>query len=168
MARTAPELPLPGFEPETGLPPQVGWFPKTRFMGSKYRLLPFIHSALRELDFQSALDAFSGSGTVAYLLKAMGKRVVANDHLHFCYHNAQAAIANERWRLRATDLEALVCHNRTAKRFIQITFQGLYYSDEDNRFLDNLIANIAALPNRYLRSTALAAACRACVKVARA
>jgi DNA adenine methylase len=133
-------------------------------MGSKYRLLSFIHSVLRDLDFRSAMDAFSGSGAVAYLLKAMGKKVVANDHLHFCYHNAQAAVANERWRLKAADLEALVRHNRTAKHFIQTTFHGLYYSDEDNRFLDNLIANIADLPNRYLRSTALAAASRACVK----
>src|SRR5437899_1330647 len=125
MARTASQLPLPRFEGGTGFPPQVGCFPKTRFMGSKYRLLPFIHSALKGLPFQSALDAFSGSGAVSYLFKAMGKAVVANDHLHFCYHNAQAVIANERWRLKPIHLDALVRHNRSARRFIQTTFKGL-------------------------------------------
>jgi DNA adenine methylase len=133
-------------------------------MGSKHKLLPFIHSVVREFDFTTALDAFTGSGVVGYLFKSMGKAVVANDHLHFCYHNANAGVANSRWRLSPAHVEGLLAHNPRAKRFIQKTFRGLYYSDDDNRFLDNLVANVAELPNQYLRSLALAAACRACLK----
>ena len=65
-------------------------FPQLRYMGSKHRLLPWIGEALSGLSFQSALDAFSGSGSVAYLLKSMGKRVVANDFLNFPYQIGMA------------------------------------------------------------------------------
>ncbi len=49
-------------------------FPRFRYMGSKFRLLPWIHDTFRGLDFETATDVFSGSGVVAYLLKAMGKQ----------------------------------------------------------------------------------------------
>jgi DNA adenine methylase len=164
MSHAAAQLVFQSIDPSMLLPAQMQVFPGTRYMGSKHKLLPFIHGVVKELRFSTALDAFSGSGVVGYLLKAMGKEVVANDHLHFCYHNANSGIANSRWRLGPGHVEALLTHNRSARRFIQRTFRGLYFSDEDNRFLDNLIANLEALPNRYLRSVALAAASRACVK----
>src|SRR5207237_932610 len=57
---------------------RVRQYPRLRFMGSKYRLLPWIHDVLRGLSFDTALDAFTGSGAVGYLMKAMGKAVTAN------------------------------------------------------------------------------------------
>jgi hypothetical protein len=42
------------------LPDRALRFPQLRFMGSKYRLLPWLHEVLSDLDFDSALDAFSG------------------------------------------------------------------------------------------------------------
>src|SRR5690242_4839183 len=51
-------------------------FPELRYMGSKHRLLPWIHGVLHKLDFEVAADPFVGSGAVAYLLKTMGKRVI--------------------------------------------------------------------------------------------
>lgn len=57
------------------LPDQMGSFPRFRYMGGKFRLLPWIHDNFQELDFETATDAFSGSGVVSYLLKAMGKQV---------------------------------------------------------------------------------------------
>src|SRR5437667_1861062 len=62
---------------------RLSCFPKLRFMGSKYRLLPWIHTVLSDLKFDTALDAFSGSGCVGYLMKAMGKAVTTNDFLRF-------------------------------------------------------------------------------------
>jgi adenine-specific DNA-methyltransferase len=67
---------------DSGFPARVRDFPQIRFMGSKYRLLPWIYTVMSALSFESAADAFSGSGCVAYLFKAMGKRVVTNDFLH--------------------------------------------------------------------------------------
>ena len=49
-------------------------------MGSKNRLLPWIHSVLNTLDFETVADPFSGSGCVAYLLKRMGKLHAAARH----------------------------------------------------------------------------------------
>jgi DNA adenine methylase/adenine-specific DNA-methyltransferase len=56
------------------LPDQMERFPRFRYMGSKFRLLPWIHDSFRELDFESVTDAFSGSGVVSYLLKGTTKR----------------------------------------------------------------------------------------------
>ena len=40
------------------LPPRVKDFPELRYMGSKHRLLPWIHSVLDTLDFETASDPF--------------------------------------------------------------------------------------------------------------
>ena len=37
---------------------QINLFPEIRYMGSKRRLLPWIHSVLEGLDFETALDPF--------------------------------------------------------------------------------------------------------------
>lgn len=50
-------------------PERVTSYPQLRFMGSKYRLLPWIWDVLRDIEFDTVLDACSGSGCVAYLLK---------------------------------------------------------------------------------------------------
>ena|SRR3569832_98571 len=76
------------------LPEQVLKFPELRYMGSKHRLLSWLHSVLQSLDFETAADPFVGSGSVAYLLKSMGKRVVASDFLNFPTVLAAATVAN--------------------------------------------------------------------------
>ena len=58
---------------ETDFPDRAFRYPQLRFMGSKYRLLPWISDVLDHLNFDTARDAFSGSGCVSYLLKALGK-----------------------------------------------------------------------------------------------
>jgi D12 class N6 adenine-specific DNA methyltransferase len=67
----------------TRLPARVAKYPEFRYMGSKHRLLPWIHDVLRTIDFHTAADPFVGSGCVSYLMKAMGKRVIASDFLNF-------------------------------------------------------------------------------------
>src|SRR5580698_6186561 len=81
------------------LPDRVAAYPELRYMGSKHRLLPWIHGLLRPLPFDTAADPFVGSGCVAYLLKAMGKRVSASDVLNFPTVLAAASIANNTHRL---------------------------------------------------------------------
>jgi hypothetical protein len=77
------------------LPEQARAFPELRYMGSKHRLLPWLHGVLRGLDFQTAADPFAGSGSVAYLLKAMGKQVFASDFLNFPAVLASATVAKQ-------------------------------------------------------------------------
>ena len=60
-------------------------FPQLRYMGSKYKLLPWIESILAKYEFKTMLDAFAGSGSVSYMMKHLGKQVSTNDFLHFSY-----------------------------------------------------------------------------------
>ena len=117
-------------------------------MGSKHRLLPWIGETLAGLSFASALDAFSGSGSVAYLLKAMGKRVVANDFLNFPYQIAAATVENGRVRLNDAQCKMLLEKNPARQHFIQKTFTGIFFTPEDLRFLDNTWANLPQLSSQ--------------------
>ena len=50
-------------------------FPKTRYQGSKAKLTNWIWDKISGLDFETALDAFGGTGTISYRLKQENKRV---------------------------------------------------------------------------------------------
>jgi DNA adenine methylase len=138
-------------------------FPETRYMGSKQTLLPFIMKHISVLRFGRVLDAFSGSGCVAYALKQQGAEVHTNDFLRFAFHIARATVENNSTRLTETDLKMLLAPNRKARDFIQTTFADRYFKAADNRFLDNLWANIERLTSTK-RSLAIASACRAAMK----
>jgi adenine-specific DNA methylase len=58
-------------------------FPSTRFQGSKLKIVDWIWEAIKDLNFNSALDAFGGTGSVGYMLKEKGKKVTYNDILKF-------------------------------------------------------------------------------------
>jgi len=159
MSRPTPVLPA-----EVAAGEAASFYPETRFMGSKRRLLPVIADVVASLKVQSVLDPFSGSGCVAYMLKRLGLRVVASDILKFAYYWADAAIANSSEVLSADDVAMLLATNPSADTFIRDTFQDLYYSEDDNQFLDQLWANLTLLDEGKKRSIALAAATRACLK----
>lgn len=150
---------------EPDLDGRLSLFPSSRYMGSKHQVLPFLHQHLAALDFQTVTDAFSGSGAVSYLLKGMGKAVTSNDFMHFSYQTARAIIDNAGTVLTPEEVEELIRPNRRAGNFIQQTFEGLYFSDEENALLDNISHNIRTrLRNSYKRSIAYAALARACLR----
>jgi len=154
----------PDLHLRSDLPVAIWNFPQIRFMGSKFRLLPWIYEVLSNLKFDSALDAFSGSGCVAYLLKCMGKKVYANDFMNFCMIIAKATIENPGIRLDKDDLELLLSYDPKHKHFIERTFKGIFFTPNDLRFLDRVSWNIKKLQNPYKRSLALAALIRSCAK----
>jgi adenine-specific DNA-methyltransferase len=133
-------------------------------MGSKQRLLPWIHDVLSEFPFQTVLDGFSGSACVSYMLKAMGKQVTANDFLIFCRTVAQATVENSAIRIAPKDLDRALQKDRHAPRFIQKTFGGIFFTPDDLRFLDRVSWNIKKFPDPYSRSLVMAALIRSCVK----
>lgn len=166
MALTLPaEHAAPRREPRAaGLPPRVANYPQLRFMGSKHRLLPWLADVFGKLTFETALDAFSGSGCVSYLLKAMGKEVTANDFLRFPTEIATALVENERETLSPQAVERLLAYDPRRKRFIERTFGGIFYTPDDLRFLDLVSWNLRRVRSRYQRSIAMAALIRSCVK----
>jgi DNA adenine methylase/adenine-specific DNA-methyltransferase len=150
---------------DLGFPARAGDFPQIRFMGSKYRLLPWIHTVLSDLTFESAADAFSGSGCVGYLFKSMGKRVASNDFLNLGTTLAKALIENPGRQLSNGSLELLLEKDRDHERFIEKTFSGIFYTPKDLRFLDQTSWNIRKLNDPYEQAIARAALIRSCAKL---
>jgi adenine-specific DNA-methyltransferase len=111
-------------------------YPRIRFMGSKHRLAPRLAELFDTLPPGPAIDAFSGSGVVAYTLKAGGREVLANDHLTFTATLAEALVANQSEQLSTGDVDRLCSPNRDGRDFIASTFAGLYFPDADHAFLD--------------------------------
>jgi adenine-specific DNA-methyltransferase len=148
--------------PESGRAYQA--FPQLRYMGSKYRLLGWIAEELSSLRFDTAIDAFSGSGAVSYLLKTLGKKVFSNDFLHFSYIISKGAVENSATLLSPDDVGFLLSRNRSAPTFIQDTFRDIFFVAKDLRFLDEISANIRAMEDPYKRALALACLLRSCVK----
>ena len=133
-------------------------------MGSKHRLLPWIHAVLEPFEFQTALDAFSGSGCVGYLLKTMGKEVTASDFLNFSTTIARATIENPDVKLEQRDISLLLAYDPRHRRFIERTFKGIFYTVEDLRFLDRVSWNLRKLGDPYKQAIANAALIRSCAK----
>jgi adenine-specific DNA-methyltransferase len=148
------------------LPSGAKSYPQLRFMGSKHRLLPWIHEVLRAHSFQTALDPFSGSGAVAYLLKSMGKTVMTSDFLNFCATIAHATVENSTTRLSENDMQILLRPTRVGDRrtFIHDTFREIFFTESDLSFLDSVWCNLSNLKTPYHHSLALSALIRSCVK----
>ena len=146
------------------MPARAAEYPEFRYMGSKHRLLPWIHGVLSELPFETAHDPFVGAGSVAYLLKTMGKAVVATDFLTFPSVVASALIENQSEHLDPDDVARLLQRPRRRRTFIQRTFSGIFFTPDDLRFLDDAWSNLGAIDSPHRRSLALTALIRACMK----
>ncbi|WP_425419355.1 DNA adenine methylase [Oricola indica] len=146
------------------IPERASRYPEMRYMGSKKRLLPWIHEVLETLDFETALDPFSGTGSVAYLMKTMGRRVVASDFLNFSSLVAKATIENNRTHLDGKAVKQLLDRSRSAHSFIEDTFNGVFYTREDLQFLDSISGNIRLLQHPHQQALAFSALFRSCLK----
>lgn len=124
--------------------------PSTRYQGSKRKILPWLWENLKNLDFNTVLDGFGGTGSVSYLLKLMGKKVTFNDILSSNYQAGIALILNSSVKLTQEDIDFLF--NKPGSQyptFIQDTFKGIYYLDFENKWLDMITFNIERLSEKY-------------------
>ena len=143
---------------------QTKKYPSTRFMGSKNKLLPQIWSIASQFNFDTAIDLFSGSGIVGYMLKTYGKRVISNDYMTMSTTFSKATIENNNVLLPTNEAVALFSPVDNNDCFVEKKFAGLYFSDEDNKLIDILRFRIANIRNPYKRSIAMSALIRACLK----
>lgn len=133
-------------------------------MGSKQNLLPFVFSHLDKLKYETVLDAFSGSCCVAYEFKRRNKTVTTNDFLHFSYIISKAVIENNSTRIDDDTFSRLTRSREDAPQFIRRNYNDLFFNYEECCFLDSLWKNMQELDDEYKKSSAIAAACRACQK----
>ena len=139
--------------------------PTTRYQGSKAKLVRWIWKHIEDRSFDTALDAFGGTGVVGYWLKQKGKQVTYNDLLRFNYLVGMALIENSSTQLSPDEVETLLTPhpNREYSTFIADTFGGIYYTDEENRWLDIVVQNIASLEDRLKQALAYYALFQACL-----
>lgn len=139
-------------------------YPKTRFMGSKSKMLKQIWEAVADLEYETVIDLFSGSGIVSYMFKALGKAVLSNDYMAMSATFTKAMIENNAVTLPMDIVEQLLLECGRSDHFVEHTFKGLYYSDENNKIIDTLRCNIACIDDQYQRAIATTALIRACLK----
>ena len=122
-------------------------FPSTRYQGSKRKILPWLYDNFRDIEFNTVLDACGGTGSVSYLLKKMGKSVTYNDVLKFNHLIGKALIENQNVLVNNDDVNFVLDFNNGNEKsgFIEKTFQDFYYTDEENKWLDNVISRINIL-----------------------
>lgn len=128
---------------------EIKKFPTTRYQGSKRKILPWIYDCIKDLEFNTVLDAFGGSGMVSYLFKRMGKSVTFNDILQFNQIIGESIVSNNDVILTESDLKNILNQKVTSKTFITDNFQGIYYLDSENLWLDRVIHNIENLNHEY-------------------
>ena len=146
-------------------------FPSTRYRGSKRKLLTWMRPTFDRLNFRTAVDLMSGTCSVSYLLKQLGKQVFSNDCLKFNQITAQALIENNQYLFGDSEISWLLREhaNIDYKDFISRTFRDFYYTPEENEWLDRTICNINGLeaPNihatRAKRALATHALIQACL-----
>lgn len=150
---------------DTLFPDLIAEFPSTRYQGSKAKLVDWIWEHIAGLDFTTCLDAFSGTGAVAYRLKQAGKHVTYNDLLRFNYYFGLALIENDRVRLSQQDIDRLLKRHPDIKypRIVQDNFADIYFTDEENAWIDQAITNILRLDEPRRFALAFFALCQACI-----
>jgi len=142
---------------------QLDKFPSTRYMGSKSKLLDSIWEVSKDFEFNSVLDLFSGSGVVGYMYKCHGKEVTSNDYMAMAATYAKALIENKDIVLSNRDVERILKQTDN-DGFVERVFKDLYFTDDENRLIDNIRANIKRMRNPHKKAIAKAALIRACMK----
>lgn len=146
--------------------------PSTRYQGSKRKLVPWFLEIFESQKFSSVADVMCGTGAISYMLKRMGKSVFANDYLRFNEISAQAYIENRRYRVSDDEVDWFLRQHSKVEysSFVKNTFPGMYFTDQENQWLDRTICNIMGfkgdnkLETRAKRAIATHAVVQACLQ----
>jgi adenine-specific DNA-methyltransferase len=123
-------------------------FPDPQYLGAKHTHLPWIKKFIPN-NVNSAIDAFSGSQSVAFLLKQMGLKTITNDFLNFNHQIGIALIENCSEKLNTEDVETLFQKSINKNKFtlMENVFTDIFFEKSEAEFLDNFKANISLLPS---------------------
>lgn len=143
----------------------VAKFPSTRYQGSKLKYVDWIWHCIKDIPFDTALDAFGGTGCVAYKMKQEGKSVTYNDILKFNSIIGKALIENDDQVLEQHEIERILTKDKSVDYpfFISKTFPDTYFTQEENEWLDVVVTNIRKIDNSYKQSIAWFALFQSCI-----
>ena len=122
-------------------------------------------SSLQDLKYSSVLDAFSGTSSVSYMFKGLNKKVITNDVMPCNYWISKALIENNNVTLSDLDVKFILTKdiNFNYGFFIEKTFKDIYYTEEENIWLDVVVQNIERLDNQYKKAIAFWALFQSCI-----
>lgn len=128
------------------------YFPTTRYQGSKRKILSSLKSVLNKYEFSTAMDLFSGSGSVSYLLRTMGKNVVSNDYLKYNANTSRVFLS------KYTDAELEYVKNNLKKLFtsrpknelflVRENYKNIFFTEKENKEIDYFCSNSKFEPKR--------------------
>jgi adenine-specific DNA methylase len=125
-------------------------FPEPQYLGAKHTHLSWINQFIPG-NVSTAIDAFAGSQSVAFLFKQLGFKTITNDFLNFNNQIGLALIQNKKEQLTKEDLQLLLQPAQNKKDFelIENTFTNIFFEKSEAVFLDNFRANIPLLNNLF-------------------
>ena len=113
----------------------VSQFPRTRYYGSKRRLLSWLYSEFRKLHFTSVLDVFGGTACVSQLFRLMNKKVTYHDALRFNVDVARTVLSDT-LPLDASALTAYLDSVVPRCGVVSRNFNGIFFLNEENLWID--------------------------------
>lgn len=146
---------------------EMAEFPSTRYQGCKSKIINWIWECLNDIDFDSVLDGFGGTGVFAYKAKTKGLRVEYNDFLRFNHQIGIALIENGATRINHHTVDDLLRFNQPEDCYpttVRDEFEGLYFVGEENEWLDKFRKNVKEqLDDPYERAIVFSALSQACL-----
>lgn len=130
-------------------------FPKPQYLGAKYIHGDWIARHIPD-EANVILDAFSGSQSIGFLCKQLGKAVISNDFLTFNSHIGKALIENKNESLTDNDIQILFSANSDPDEYnlMESLFTDIFFVREETKFLDAFRSNIGYLANDYKKALA--------------
>ena len=130
-------------------------FPTPQYLGAKYIHGNWITQHIPDCA-KVILDAFSGSQSIGFLCKKLGKTVISNDFLTFNSEIGKALIENKSEVLTTHDIDILFSKNSNPSEYnlMETLFTNIFYIREETSFLDAFRSNIDFLDNVYKKALA--------------
>lgn len=119
--------------------------PKTRYYGSKKRILYWIYDLVKEISFNNVLDGFGGTCSASLLFKAMDKKVFYCDALESNTISAKAILCNNNPFQDINYGYDFISKINPVDGFVAKTFKDKYFTDYENSWIDGAIKNINEL-----------------------
>ena len=102
---------------------------------------------------------------LATCLRSKANKFFYNDYLKFNYIIGLALIENNNVFINEDDLNFILQRHKNINypTFVCDTFQNIYFTDEENLWLDQVITNIHRFENKYKQALAFFALFQACI-----
>ena len=121
-------------------------FPTTRYQGSKRKLLEPLEDVLSRFSFNTAIDLFSGSGSVSYLLRTMGKKVISNDYLKYNANTATVLLGKyteyELEYVQGNLKKILTTKPQKEMSAVRDNYKDIFFTEEENKEIDYFCSNL--------------------------